>query len=182
MQTFLPFSSFELSSQCLDRQRLGKQRVECMQLLNAIINPTVKGWVNHPCTKMWRATPSALLSYTVTVCQEWVRRGYKDTVEQKVLDMAANNPNVFSDLDCVQRVIGSQVIHQNGTDTIMEIGPVVTQVRYSIEPWWLGDDSFHLSHKSNLVRKNPGHYRRFFPDVSDSLAYRWPQDDGTFSP
>jgi len=41
-------------------------------------------------------------------------------------------------------------------------------------PPWLGDPDFHRSHQSNLVRKDPAHYRRFFPDVPDDLPYVWP--------
>lgn len=36
-------------------------------------------------------------------------------------------------------------------------------------------ENFHLSHKSNLVRKLPEHYRKFFPDVPSDLPYVWPK-------
>ena len=36
MQTFLPYSSFTESAKILDWRRLGKQRVEGMQIINAI--------------------------------------------------------------------------------------------------------------------------------------------------
>lgn len=42
------------------------------------------------------------------------------------------------------------------------------------EPWWFGFPEFHDSHKSNLVRKEPEHYRKFFPDIPDDLPYYWP--------
>jgi hypothetical protein len=44
-------------------------------------------------------------------------------------------------------------------------------------PPWLGDAAFHRSHQSALVRKDPQHYRRFFPDVPDDLPYVWPASD-----
>lgn len=47
MQTFLPYPSFVESAKCLDRQRLGKQRVEVLQLLKALLVPG-SGWGNHP--------------------------------------------------------------------------------------------------------------------------------------
>ena len=53
MQTFLPYDDFVLSLDCLDYRRLGKQRVEAMQLLNAMKREK-GGWINHPATKMWR--------------------------------------------------------------------------------------------------------------------------------
>ncbi len=41
-------------------------------------------------------------------------------------------------------------------------------------PPWVGNNNFHISHQSNLLRKNPDHYRRFFPNVPDDLSYIWP--------
>jgi hypothetical protein len=41
-------------------------------------------------------------------------------------------------------------------------------------PPWFGWRAFHVSHQSNLVRKNPEHYRRYYPDVPDDLPYIWP--------
>lgn len=41
-------------------------------------------------------------------------------------------------------------------------------------PPWLGDERFHLSHKSNLIRKDPEHYGPMWPGVPDDLPYIWP--------
>lgn len=41
-------------------------------------------------------------------------------------------------------------------------------------PSWLGEAEFHLAHRSNLLRKNPEHYRQFWPDERDDLPYIWP--------
>ena len=57
MQTFLPYQSFKESAKSLDYRRLGKQRVEVLQLLNSIKKlknkEPVKGWKNHPARKIW---------------------------------------------------------------------------------------------------------------------------------
>lgn len=68
----------------LDDKRLGKQRVEAMQLLNVLTNPNPKGWRNHPATRMWRGYEHQLCLYTLAMCAEWTRRGYKDTVEANI--------------------------------------------------------------------------------------------------
>jgi hypothetical protein len=47
MQTFLPFPSFERSADVLDSPRLGKQRVETLQVLRALELPEY-GWSSHP--------------------------------------------------------------------------------------------------------------------------------------
>jgi hypothetical protein len=41
-------------------------------------------------------------------------------------------------------------------------------------PIWLGDVNFHLSHQSNLLRKDGAFYRPVFPTVPDNLPYVWP--------
>jgi hypothetical protein len=76
MQTFLPYADFKQSAQCLDRARLGKQRIECKQLINAIQNGG--GWANHPAAKMWRGHVFALARYGAEICIEWRNRGYVD--------------------------------------------------------------------------------------------------------
>ena len=83
MQTFLPYPAFDLSAQVLDRQRLGKQRVETLQLLKAIVHGS--GWSNHACAKMWKNDVDVLVVYGVVMCDEWLKRGYKDTCRDKIL-------------------------------------------------------------------------------------------------
>jgi hypothetical protein len=83
MQTFLPYPDFARSAACLDRARLGKQRVECLQILKACFLWT-KGWSNHPAVRMWRGYEDALYHYHHAVVSEWRDvRGYKDTTSEK---------------------------------------------------------------------------------------------------
>lgn len=45
----------------------------------------------------------------------------------------------------------------------------------STYPPFISLEKFHLSHQSNLIRKNPSHYRPIFgPDIPDNLPYYWP--------
>lgn len=83
MQTFLPYRNFASCARVLDRQRLGKQRVETMQIMKALTLGV--GWVNHPATKMWAGHEGVLWAYQVAICHEWVDRGYKDTCLGKTL-------------------------------------------------------------------------------------------------
>lgn len=84
MQTFLPYPSFVESARVLDRARLGKQRVEVLQLLKALLVPG-SGWTNHPAAKMWRGHEDSLAGYGTAVCVEWTRRGYRDSCLDKIL-------------------------------------------------------------------------------------------------
>ena len=85
MQTFLPFPSFTDSARVLDRARLGKQRVECLQVLRAVTVPTY-GWRNHPAAKMWRGFVPALAEYSLAVTDEWIAQGHADTVRPQLLE------------------------------------------------------------------------------------------------
>lgn len=136
MQTFLPYPSFEKSAACLDYRRLGKQRVEAMQLLKALSDPSYS-WGKHPAAKMWKGHYGALAYYMNTCIHEWVNRGYKNTMK------LVHTPEHF----------GGHLVMPN----------------------WIGNEAFHLSHQSNLVRKFPEHYRKYFPEVPDNLPYIWPE-------
>jgi hypothetical protein len=65
--------------QILDWRRLGKQRVEARQILKTLI--VGGGWINHPAVKMWRGYESALIAYSNAAIMEWLRRGYRNTME-----------------------------------------------------------------------------------------------------
>ena len=82
MQTFLPYPDFRESLESLDNKRLGKQRVETLQIFNALSGQS-RGWTNHPAVRMWRGYESALFQYQVATVKEWLARGFQDTCLQK---------------------------------------------------------------------------------------------------
>jgi len=139
MQTFLPYSDFSLSAKCLDDKRLGKQRVEAYQILRTLLGES-SGWKHHPAVKMWAGHEGALFFYCYDICAEWKLRGYKDTVQDKIIDLTLEKVSLY-------------------------------QLQY---PAWLGNEQLHLSHRSNLVRKYPEHYRKYFPEIPDDMPYYWP--------
>lgn len=138
MQTFLPFADFHESAKVLDNKRLGKQRVECLQILNALMGKS-KGWVNHPATRIWRGSEYWLCMYGMAICDEWIKRGFKDTVKMKIYNLLPIFPE--------------------------------SSRRF---PVCLGNETFHISHQSNLLRKDELYYRKFFPDTQLGLPYFWP--------
>lgn len=86
MQIFLPYPNFRDSLRVLDNKRLGKQRVETYQILSAILKrpkldgTPYKGWLNHPCTVMWKNHVPALKLYMNYAIAEWMVRGFKNTM------------------------------------------------------------------------------------------------------
>jgi hypothetical protein len=145
MQTFLPFPSFDESAHVLDGPRLGKQRVESLQILRALVVPTY-GWQRHPAVTMWRGFVPALTAYGLATVREWTQRGGADSVGEQLLEFApevAGRPQSW--------------LEQQG-----------------LLPPWIGDARVHESHRSRLIAKAPEIYRPLFPGTPEGLEYVWP--------
>lgn len=136
MQTFLPFADFGRTAAVLDSPRLGKQRVETLQILRAIELPEY-GWQNHPAVVMWRGWVPALARYGLDCVLEWTARGFADSTASQISEFA---PEV---VDRTQRDL----------DTAGQL------------PGWLRDERLLISHRSKLLAKNPEHYAGMFHDV-----------------
>lgn len=139
MQTFLPYPSFRRCARALDDRRLGKQRVEVFQILNALAGRS-KGWQSHPVVAMWRGYEDVLVLYGLQVTREWIRRGHTDSCYDKIAQFL---PKGWK------------------------------RPRRGLPPW-LGDESFHRSHQSALLRKDPVYYAKVFPGVPIDIPYVWP--------
>lgn len=107
MQTFLPFASFGESARVLDNRRLGKQRVENLQILNALVYPSY-GWQRHPAVGLWRGHAYALWQYHEAVCDEWTARGFKDTCRAKVRELLAGKRFVSLEMP---PIVGCEKFH-----------------------------------------------------------------------
>lgn len=149
VQTFLPFPEFAATGRVLDQSRLGKQRVEALQLQRALTVPG-HGWRHHPAARMWAGYEEALVRYGLEICAVWCAAGFHDTCAA----------TLRSDLARAKGITVVRTQHE-----LAAAGEL---------PDWLGDETLHRSHQSALVRKDPEHYRRFFPDVPDDLPYVWP--------
>lgn len=77
MQTFLPYPDFTASGLVLDQKRLGKQRVETIQVLRGLTQPGY-GWRHHPAVKMWAGYEEALVRYGLDFCTVWCATGRAD--------------------------------------------------------------------------------------------------------
>jgi hypothetical protein len=148
MQTFLPYRDFTSSAEVLDASRLGKQRVETLQVLRALELGDY-GWRSHPAVRMWRGRTPALVAYGLAVVRAWQARGHADSTYELIAEFAP------------------EVEHLTQAD-LADRG---------LLPCWLGDGRLHLSHRSALVRKDPDFYRPVFGDVPDDLPYHWPDPD-----
>jgi hypothetical protein len=152
MQTFLPYAEFGATARALDKRRLGKQRVETIQILRAL---TVAGygWRHHPAAAMWAGYEEALVRYGLDICAVWCEFGNADTCATTLVTDLAR---------------GTGLPAPRGQAELAAVGEL---------PPWLGDRAFHRSHQSALLRKDPTHYRPLFTDVPDDLPYVWPVSD-----
>ncbi len=149
MQTFTPYADFEASLRALDQKRLGKQRVEVIQIVRALTVPGY-AWSSHPAVLMWRGYEEALGRYGLVSCAIWTERGFGDSCAE----------TIQADL----RAYG-----------IAEIRSYAELAGADALPPWLFDEAVQLSHRSSLLRKDPEHYRPLFPpDTPLDLEYVWP--------
>jgi pyrimidine dimer DNA glycosylase len=154
LQTFVPYDDFGRSAEVLDDKRLGKQRVETLQIMQVLLrlrwNNAIgeiedfqpRGWTSHPAVLMWQGYERALLEYQRKVCEVWTSRGFKDTCYPKTLGL---------------------VLRWNA-GSLPEY----------VDPPWRGDEQIHRSHQSNLIRKDANLYGPVFPGVSGDEPYVWP--------
>jgi hypothetical protein len=149
MQTFLPYGDFDRSARALDDRRLGKQRVEALQVLRALTRP-VYGWQSHPVVLQWKGHEEALACYAFCVCDEWRHRGFADTVRASIATELAETLGI------------TKVRAQADLGAAGELPP------------WLGDEKFHVAHRSSLVAKDPDFYLQRFPETPGDIPYFWP--------
>lgn len=151
MQTFLPYRDFKKSAAVLDYKRLGKQRVETMQLLSSLTNlkydvelekvvtASQKGWKNHPASRMWKNYERALLEYQKAICLEWTSRGYKD-------NCLSRTEAIFEESSCDRKLV---------------------------IPEWLTEE-LCSSHRAALLFKDEDFYSQFGWEEKPSYDYKWP--------
>lgn len=160
MQTFLPYENFRKSAECLDTKRLGKQRVEALQILKAIRNKNY-GWQKHPAVSMWRGHSITLAVYGMVVCRSWTMRGYKDTCFNKILDELCGDSIEYR--DAVIELCGNFYDHQN-------------DMRYQ-KPLWLGNFHVHSQYRALLLGKDAKHYSQFGweEEPISGKEFMWPK-------
>ena len=176
MQTFLPVGPpysvlqhlsifcilelcFRASLAVLDNRRIGKQRVEALQLIKAIeLRAKAKqydpndiaayfkdkglrrpGWISHVCTLMWEDHLEALKLYMNCAIKEWCTRKNKDGRPTK---------NTM------------KLVHVD-TSKITRLPP------------FIGDDEFHAVHRSNLIYKDAEYYGQALWTEEPCTGYIW---------
>lgn len=142
MQTFLPYNDAIKSAKCLDYKRLGKQRVEAFQIINVLEGNGKRNkngnvaWEHHPAVLMWKGYELALKIYCNIMINEWISRGYNNTM--KLYSLSNKEISLLK------------------------------------SPFWFGNERFHASHRSNLLRKDYNFYSKYGWKESADMEYYWP--------
>lgn len=146
MQTFLPYPYFAQSAMVLDYRRLGKQRVEAFQLLVA----NGDEWAIAERTKRTGkvSPPKGWTNHPAAVMWQpyshALRLYYNTMIKEWV---------------------------RRGYNNTMREAPVPACIEM---PPWLGNQQFHASHRSNLLRKDPHFYSRYNWNETSAMEYFWP--------
>ncbi len=119
MQTFLPYDSFSRSAAVLDQARLGKQRVETLQVLRALVIPDY-GWQSHPAMRMWMGYIPALTAYGLAMTNEWTKRGHADTVYEQLLEFA---PEAADNDVVLPPWLGDPALHESHRSNLITKAP-----------------------------------------------------------
>lgn len=162
MQTFVPTTCFLTSLASLDDKRLGKQRVETLQIIRALRGET-KGWREHPATRMWEGRVGALVVYGMVSCAVWRLRGFDDSC----MDQFAEHATKIGALQPCLAVASMIASNANTTVAAQRAGLM------SLPVWWGGP--IHRSHRRSLAQRVPEHYEQAFGERGgDDEPLFWP--------
>lgn len=176
MQTFLPYPSFDLCARVLDDKRLGKQRVECLQILKALQPPSRC----EPCKG------------TGTLSFGWIRGVAQSMAQCPRCKAAGYLPRAWSNHPATRMWRGyegalivylemcvAEWVRRGFEDTrwaeALRLYPDEVRKRFTAPaPPWLGDERLHSSHRAALLYKLPAHYSQFGWTETPKQDYYWP--------
>ncbi len=145
IRTWVPEPTFAASATVLHDEEVFRVRQHALFILGVLAGHN-QHMRHNPVVTMWRGAELILVSYGVTMCREWRTRGHSDKLEEQIYAYGeeALRTNVFS-----PDINGNQ-------------------------PWWLANEGFHLSHRSNLINLRPDFYGKIWPGVPKDLPLVMP--------
>jgi hypothetical protein len=197
VNTFVTSRCLKECARNLDNKRLGKQRVEAKQIIEALETPGKSSWERHPATKMWKGHVNALKVYYNHIVREWIARGYVNNLplytdinedEYKVLESFFDGKQTTflypkqekEEKDVKKNEIPTKKRKKTGienTSNSEENNDKVASTSKTF-PLWFGWEPFIYSHRAALIRKAPEHYQPLFLEEKiEPYMYRgyiWP--------
>lgn len=183
MQTFLTFFDTAKSLRTLDRTRHNKQRPEAIHILESLLGIR-EGYKHHPALTMWRGYEPWLASYALMACHTY-------TMAYGLAPRAKGKGKPYDYLAHVVRIIDEYDLTRSLGERHDEVEVPITKGKRRGEtrtktvrtpgiprPGWRYDTDFLESHRSNLIRKEPGRYTLHFGDgTPGNYPYLWPEND-----
>ena len=160
MQTFLPYPDFARSARVLDRKRLGKQRVETLQVLRAATVPGY-GWFRHPATAMWDHHVPALVAYGRSMVDEWTARGGADSTGWQIREFAPGAWERLPDDGVADPPpwLGDEELHRSHRSNLLRKDEQFYRPLFPDDPAGL-DYVWPVAPQSRARPAEPGHGRR----------------------
>jgi hypothetical protein len=165
MQTFLPLPDVEKSLVCLDYRRLGKQRVETKQLIKSMVleDPSLLQHLHADAVR--RLVDNGSIHDLVGGIKGWVNHPAREMWRGHIGALA-----IYHDCSII-------AWKARGYKNNM---PFLSAPGKHKMPVWFGDEEFHASHRSNLLRKDPIWYGKFGWQEPTDLEYIWPSREERF--
>lgn len=182
MQTFLPYASYTKSAKALDNKRLGKQRVETLQVLQVLLGERLV--TSDKTTVLVKGKDEngdpAIVERTRKVPRpkaEWAREPVKSkgwSHHPAVMMWRGHELELLK----YQEAVCNEWTSRGFNDSCLEkthylVAPYLDELKEGV-PSFVGDDDFHTSHKSNLIRKDEAHYGKQWDGLNGDLPYLWP--------
>lgn len=167
MQTFLPYADFAKSAKCLDNRRLGKERVETWQIYNTLKQGEYKECFN--CNGLGYIYKEVILCGKCKGTGKIKTAWYNHPITQmwKGFELALLNYGRIICLEWKKRGYKDSM-YWKFLRELLFYG--VEEIKY---PSWLGNEKFHASMRSNLLRKNKEWYSQFGWKEKENLPYYW---------
>lgn len=153
LNTWLPYDNYAESADILTDRHIFMQLQDCTKLLYWLTEMPLnrrtpsKAQLEHPCVIQWRGYVPSLYDYTLEIMMVAYERSSLTNKQEQISEMA-ENINILDGL--------------------------VSNMKEET-PSWLGNEDYHLSHKSNLIRLSRSAYESIWPDVPDNLELIWPK-------
>jgi hypothetical protein len=176
MQTFLPYPSFEETAKILDYKRLGKQRVEAYQIANIIEFPYRYKCTNIIFKHSFFEKTAMIFEKQCPVCGFELRQITAWQNHPAVKMWIGPKEDREKYLNCLKLYIDSMIKEwiNRGYNNTMKLS--YDSKKQCLYPEWIGNEDFHKSHMSNLLRKNKNYYSKYFENIHDDLPYVWPEN------
>lgn len=197
MQTFVPFADLKRCAEVLDYKRLGKQRVETLQIMSALTGLKLENTTHEVEVMPERYHPTGMFSPSGEQLYQPTRKVKKvDLPPSEWQVVESDTPGWFRHpatqmwlghtaalLDYQESVCYEWVYARGYRDTCLEKTAVL--FRASLDagqptvlemPAWWGDERVHSSHRSNLLRKLPSYYSQYGWDDDPDAPYYWPDN------